>query len=104
MLLWSKVDNTVGHYRRYSRSEITKKLKSSGFIIKSFCFADSIGYFSILLMKLFRYDSDKVIESSSTLKIYDNYIFPISKFMDAIGLKLFFGKNIIIIAKKNKEC
>ena len=100
MLLWSEVDESVGHYRRYSRLEIKKKLISAGFEIKSIYYADSIGFMAILIMKLIGYDADKVIESSAILNTYDRYIFPLSKFFDAIGLKFLFGKNLIVLAKK----
>ena len=100
MLLWSELDVNVGHYRRYSRSEIKRKLRSVGFEIKSVHYADSIGFFASLMMKLVGYDSDNGIGSPTSLKIYDRYILPFSKFFDAIGLKLLFGKNIVAVAKK----
>jgi SAM-dependent methyltransferase len=100
MLLWSELDVIVGHYRRYSRSEIKRKLRSVGFEIKSVNYSDSIGFFASLMMKLVGYDRDKGIGSPASLKIYDRYILPFSKFFDAIGLKLLFGKNIVVVAKK----
>ena len=100
MLLWSELDVIVGHYRRYSSSEIKRKLRSVGFEIKSVYYADSIGFFMSLMMKLVGYDSDNGIGSPVFLKIYDRYILPFSKFFDAIGLKLLFGKNLVAVAKK----
>jgi SAM-dependent methyltransferase len=100
MLLWSELDEIVGHYRRYSRSEIKRKLKSVGFEIKSVNYSDSIGFFASLMMKLVGYDGDKGIGSPVSLKIYDSYILPFSKLFDKIGFKLLFGKNIVVVAKK----
>ena len=100
MLLWSKVDESVGHYRRYSRSEIKQKLMLAGFEIKSVCYADSIGFVAISMMKLLGYQTDQILESPETLKFYDRYIFPLSKFLDLIGFKFLFGKNIIAVARK----
>jgi SAM-dependent methyltransferase len=100
MILWSKVDNSVGHYRRYSRSEIKKKLNLCGFEVQSIYYADSVGFMAILVMKLFKYNTDKVIESPSSLKFYDRFIFPLSRFLDSIGLKFLFGKNLIVVGKK----
>ena len=102
MILWSKVDESVGHYRRYSRSEIKIKLQSVGFEIRSAYFADSLGFIAILIMKLFKYNTDKVIESPSSLKIYDRYLFPVSRLLDLLGCKFLFGKNLIIIGQKIK--
>jgi hypothetical protein len=100
MILWTQVDESVGHFRRYSRSEIKQKLLATGFEIKSIYFADSIGYLAILLLKLIRYNTNNIIESSSSLKFYDKYVFPLSKFLDGIGVKFLFGKNLVILAKK----
>jgi len=101
MLLWSKVDESVGHYRRYSRKEIKRKLKATGYKVKSVYYADSMGFLAILVMKLFKYSTDKVIESPASLKSYDSFIFPVSRFLDAIGLKFLFGKNLVIVAQRN---
>ncbi len=76
-------------------------MRSLGFEIKSVNYSDSIGFFASLMMKLVGYDRDKGIGSPVSLKIYDRYILPFSKFFDAIGLKLLFGKNIVVVAKKN---
>ena len=100
MLLWSELDVIVGHYRRYSRSEIKRKLRSVGFEIKSVYYADSMGFFALLIMKLVGYDRDNGVGSPASLKTYDRYILPFSKFFDAIGLKLLFGKNLVVVAKK----
>ena len=52
------------------------------------------------MMKLIGYDTKYGIGSAISLKIYDRYIFPFSKFFDSIGMKFLLGKNIIAVAKK----
>jgi len=37
------------------------------------------------------------------LKIYDGFIFPLSRILDKIGMKHLFGKNILLIAQKSKS-
>ena len=100
MFLWSKLDETVGHYRRYSRSKIKQKLESAGFEVQLTCYADSIGFFASLIMKFVGYNPQSGIGSPTSLKLYDNYILRFSKFFDSIGLKFLFGKNIVAIATK----
>ena len=100
MLLWSDLDETVGHYRRYSRSEIKRKFRSVGFEIKYVSYSDSIGFFASLMMRLVGYDRDNGIGSPASLRIYDRYILPFSKFFDAIGFRFLFGKNIVAVVKK----
>jgi len=100
MSLWTELDEIVGHYRRYEIREIREKCKSCGLKVVASHYADSVGFFASLLMKFVGYNSKKGIGSVSSLKFYDKWVFPISKFMDTIGFKYLFGKNLILIAKK----
>ena len=93
--IWIK---KVGHFRRYSIQDIKKKLKKAKFQIVYCYYLDSLGFFASFVMKIIGYDEKKGIGSPKSLKFYDKYIIPIS-FLDRIGLK-FFGKNLIILAKK----
>ncbi len=98
--LYNKVDASVGHYRRYERSELIEKIKIAGFSIKECHFVDSIGFFAWLSLRIKKIEPSQKISSGMSLKIYDSYIYPVSKFLDWLGLKHFFGKNILVIAQK----
>lgn len=98
--LWTPLDNEVGHYRRYTRREIFKKLKNAGFQKIEVEYADSAGFFATLIFKLFSYKPKKV--SVKTIKIFDKYIFPVGRVFDSIIFKYLFGKNISTFAKKSK--
>ena len=100
MSLWSALDEEVGHYRRYEINELKVKCEKAGLNIEKLHYADSLGFFASLLMKVFGYNKDSGIGSISSLKFYDKYLFPISKVIDAIGVKYLFGKNIILITSK----
>ncbi len=101
MLLWSKMDEAVGHYRRYEYEEIKIKCEKAGFKIKKIHYVDSIGFFASLAIKFFGYNTNDGLGSKNSIKFYDKYIFPISKFFDKLGFKYFIGKNLLIIAKKS---
>ena len=94
------MDEKVGHFRRYSMQDIKKKLKKAKFQIVYSSYLDSLGFFASLVMKIIGYDEKKGIGSPKSLKFYDKYIIPISFFLDRIGLKFFFGKNLVLLAKK----
>ena len=100
MLLWSGMDEAVGHYRRYEFREIKMKCEKAGFDIKQIHYADSIGFFASLAIKFFGYNTNNGLGSKKSIKFYDKYIFPISKSLDKLGFKHFIGKNLLIIAKK----
>jgi hypothetical protein len=95
------MDDVVGHYRRYEINDLKKKCKIAGLKIQSLHYADSIGFFASFAIKLFGYNKNSGIGSLSSLKFYDKWIFPLSKFLDSIGLKYLLGKNLILIASKN---
>jgi len=97
MKIWSNLDSLVGHYRRYTKKELNKKLVNSNFQILSIEYADSIGWIILFLSKIFKislkYDAKKLI-------FYDKYVFQYLKLLD-IFFKNLFGKNILAVAKKN---
>ena len=99
-ILYSDMDKKVGHFRRYSIYDIKKKLKKAKFQVVYCCYLDSLGFFASFVMKIIGYDEKKGIGSPKSLKFYDRYIIPISFFLDKIGLKFLFGKNLILLAKK----
>ena len=101
MLIWSGMDEAVGHYRRYEFREIKMKCEKAGFNIKKIHYVDSIGFFASLAIKIFGYNINDGLGSKKSIKFYDKYIFPISKIFDMIGFKYLFGKNLLIIAKKS---
>tara|TARA_B110000977_G_scaffold172406_1_gene224765 strand:- start:301 stop:1011 length:711 start_codon:yes stop_codon:yes gene_type:complete len=100
MLLWTKLDESVGHYRRYEYSELIEKCKQVGLTIDKVHFADSIGLFASLAMKVFGYNKDAGIGSVSSLRFYDKWLLPLSILLDKVGFKHLFGKNIVLVARK----
>mgnify|MGYP007000168226 len=90
MLLWSKMDEAVGHYRRYELKEIERKCENAGFKIKKIQYVDSIGFFASLALKIFGYNTNSGLGSRKSIKFYDKYIFPVSKIFDMFGLKYLF--------------
>ena len=100
MLLWSELDEKVGHYRRYEYNELKEKCKEVGLTIERLHFADSLGFFASLVLKIFGFDKDGGLGSVSSLQFYDKWLMPMSIFLDIFGFKYLFGKNIILVARK----
>jgi SAM-dependent methyltransferase len=97
MMLYSADDSAVGHYRRYEKSELIEKVSNAKFDVISCHYCDSIGFFGWLHAKYKKKTEGPM--SESTLNLYDRFLFPISKILDACGLKYIFGKNLIITAR-----
>lgn len=96
--LYSKLDEELGHYRRYGKKELVQKLRSSGYVVVKCQYSDSIGFFAWLFTKLSGSTGDE--SNIRMMKIYDRMIFPISKGFDFIGFKFVFGKNLIAYCVK----
>ena len=100
MKLWSELDVTVGHYRRYEKKSLVAKLKKAGFKVKKIYYADSLGYLATILWKVKNITNKTKFASKKSLIFYDKFVFPISRFLDNLGLKFILGKNLIAIAEK----
>lgn len=100
MSLYNYFDSYAGHYRRYEKKELVEKMQDAKFNILNCEFSDSIGYFSWLFVKYFGDKNITKLASEKQLIFYDKYIYPFSLFIDSLGAKYFFGKSLIITAKK----
>mgnify|MGYP001189621597 CR=1 FL=1 len=103
MILWTKLDSYVGHYRRYKISDLKNLCEKAGFEIIKIHYADFLGFFVTLFWKIFFSASTKSLPSKSSLMFYDNYIFPFSNLLDKIGLRYLIGKNLVLVAKKKEN-
>ena len=63
-------------------------------------FADSLGLFASLMMKVVGYNMTGGIGSVAPLKFYDRWLFPLSMALDWLGLKHLFGKNLVVVAHR----
>lgn len=98
--LYSELDAAVGHYRRYEKDELRRKLELAGFTIEKIHYVDSIGFLAWFYTKLRGYGPKNKLGSGNDLHIYDTYLFPLRKFLDAIGFRFLLGKNLLAIARK----
>lgn len=100
MFLFSDLDRSVGHYRRYGKSNLVEKVENAGFTVLRCQYVDSLGFFASFLIKAFGWKAIGNIGSSKSLKLYDSLIFPISRLIDRITLGKFLGKNLLLVAEK----
>lgn len=96
--IFTELDKLVGHYRRYGVKDLSSKLNQAGFEVTHWEYCDSIGFFAWWLNGLRKIDPDKKLGSTRALHIYDQFIYPISRILDRIGLRYLFGKNLLVVA------
>ena len=100
MILFSDLDRSVGHYRRYGKQELIDKVERAGLNTVNCKYVDSLGFFASIAIKVIGYKSVGNIGSASSLKLYDTLIFPISRIIDRITFGNILGKNLLLIAEK----
>ena len=96
-MLYSSMDRKVGHFRRYTKQTLTKKLVEAQFHDMEGSYVDSLGFFATLLFKYIGDDTGAL--NRRALIFYDRIIFPCSKIFDYL-LNSFFGKNVFMVATK----
>jgi len=107
MLLYSHIDEAVGHYRRYRRRELLHKLEQAQFAIEQCYYVDCVGFFAWLGMKMLGPgkngssggDGDSL---DRNLHLYDKYGYPVSALLDALAFRHLFGKNLLAIARRTQ--
>ncbi|MFD2936101.1 class I SAM-dependent methyltransferase [Spirosoma flavum] len=92
MEIFSRMDEHVGHYRRYDKRMVSELLKSSGFQVTDCRYYDFAGYFISLLYKWL--GKDGRITKDSVI-FYDRIIFPISRVFDQLTSGKIIGKNVL---------
>lgn len=96
--LFSSMDAKVGHFRRYLKHDLRQQVAQAGFAVEACRYADSLGYFATLLFKWLDQRNDGSFSVWQVL-IYDRLFFPLSRLLDCI-CSPFFGKNLLVIARK----
>lgn len=95
--LYSSMDQKVGHYRRYSLRKLVELAKEAGFSVKRAQYVDSLGVLATLLYKIAGGKDGSI--NIHALRIYDQFVFPVSRFFDHIFGKVA-GKNVYIVVEK----
>jgi SAM-dependent methyltransferase len=98
--LYSDLDRSIGHYRRYDKKMVRALVKGSGFRIQKLYYTNFIAVFaSLIFLKLGKLDYQKDSASKSRFvqleKIYSRYFIPMIDLMERyipvpVGLNLTF--------------
>lgn len=96
--LFSNLDSRLGHFRRYEKKGLSLLVRQAGFNIINIKYLDSLGiipwYIAFVLLK-------KNLNSTNVL-YYDKFIIPILRKLESKWIPPF-GKNLLLIAKKDNK-
>jgi len=96
-VLFSSMDRKVGHHRRYRKSGLAQQLSQAGFELNTVRYADSLGFLAALLYRCT--DGGKGDINPRMLRVYDRWVFPLSRVLD-FAFGSLFGKNVYACAIK----
>ena len=94
--LYSDFDKDVGHFKRYSKKDITNLGLNNNLEITRLNYYDSIGFLLSFLSKMISSNYKKNFEKK--IKIWDLLI-PLSRILDKIFMSSF-GKSLLVVIKK----
>jgi len=93
--LFSEFDRKVGHFRRYTRDQLTRTVQEAGFDIRKLRYFDLAGilpwYLACVLLKL--------TPGGGTVSLYDRIAVPIMRGIERLVTPPI-GKNLLLIAQK----
>jgi hypothetical protein len=98
-ILYSDHDKSIGHYRRYGKKELKKKVEYAGFEVKNIYWNDSLGILAALAVKVFGWKGSVGLGTKKSFIVYDKYIYPISKILDRLLFRKIIGKNLFLFAQ-----
>ncbi len=95
-ILFSDLDEKVGHFRRYKTGDLCELFQGIG-QIKENRYFDFIGFFFALVFKTLGFKTDKI--NKRNVIIFDRVFFPLNKFLDPLFCR-FLGKNAYVVVEK----
>ena len=96
-LLFSSMDEKVGHVRRYRRRGLVDLVTRAGFEVDRCRYVDSLGFPATLAYKALGSRDGDLGEGS--LGFYDRVVFPVSRGLDRV-LGRVVGKNLLLVATR----
>ena len=92
----TSMDDRVGHFRRYRRGDLARKVAQAGFSVRQARYCDSLGFGLALAFRLLGREGEP---SSASLRLFDRVLLPCSKALDLACAPLF-GKNVFLVADR----
>lgn len=94
--LYSEFDRQIGHYRRYTKSELCRVVEEAGFSVTKVRYFDVAGiipwYVNFVLMR------NSI--GSRSVSLYDRLVVPVMRVAERL-IAPPLGKNVLLVARKN---
>lgn len=94
--IYAPIDSDFGHFRRYSRAGLRKKLRDAGFHVERLDYFNSVGYLAwwlnFCVLKKRAFEIEKV-------RFYDRVIFPLVHGFESKILRPPIGQSLLAVAR-----
>ena len=94
--IYAPMDKDFGHFRRYTRPELRRKLTQAGFEMVRLDYFNCVGYFAWWLN--FCVLKKRCFEPAK-LRFYDRVIFPVVRTLEARIMRPPFGQSLLAVAR-----
>jgi SAM-dependent methyltransferase len=94
--IYAPIDRDFGHFRRYTRAELKRKLEAAGFTIEHLCYYNWAGY--IAWWANFRVLKKRGFETAK-VRAFDRILFPMVHAMERSLFRPPFGQSLLAIAR-----
>jgi SAM-dependent methyltransferase len=94
--IYAPIDQTFGHFRRYTYGELRKKLLAAGFQISRLHYYNSLGFFAWWLNFCVLKKMDVEI---SKVRFHDRVLFPVVHALEMKVMRPPFGQSLLAIAR-----
>ncbi len=95
-MLFSEFDKQIGHFRRYRKADLAKKIRAAGFRILLSRYFDAAGILPWLVK--YRLLKSLTVEIGA-VHLYDKLVVPVAKPIESF-LPMPLGKNLLFVAEK----
>jgi SAM-dependent methyltransferase len=96
-ILFGAMDEALGHFRRYTRRELTRKAGEAGFRVVSIHYLNAVGCFLWFI-------NGRILRSTGegrdlALVTFDRFVVPLIRMLEA-RVKPPFGQSLLLVAEK----
>jgi len=95
-ILFTAMDERVGHLRRYRKQQLVERVERAGFGVRHCAYADSLGFLAALAYRIGGNRDGQL--NSRSVAMYDRAVFPVSQIVDR-AVDRWFGKNLVLVAE-----
>jgi ubiquinone/menaquinone biosynthesis C-methylase UbiE len=94
--LYGRIDELLGHHRRYTRASISRLAADAGLSVKTCYYLNAIGFFGWWTNS---HNLKRDAQSAAQIKLFDRYVVPVASRVERL-MHPPFGQSLFVVLKK----